>query len=164
MATEPAASPTPTLHRDAQLAMYRRALQHLPGGTDSNFRALSRQSVKTYLTHTIMRATQARNGGGKWVVLTDQESTNTFRGMAGISETEGGIGLRIEEVGPDQNLHLDIGEHVQVGRWDAQGQAQVRYRGTAWQARHVGPGVPAPGEHRIRAIDGNRLLLERVAH
>lgn len=31
--------------------------------TDSNFRALSRQSVKTYLTHTIMRATQARNGG-----------------------------------------------------------------------------------------------------
>ena len=84
--------------------------------TDSNFRALSRQSVKTYLTHTIMRATQARNGGGKWVVLTDQESTNTFRGMAGISETEGGIGLRIEEVGPDQNLHLDIDQGIDVGR------------------------------------------------
>ncbi len=64
----------------------------------------------------------------------------------------------------DQNLHLDIGEHVQVEHWDAQGQAQVRYRGTAWQARHVGPGSPVPGEHRIRAIDGNRLLLERVAH
>jgi membrane protein implicated in regulation of membrane protease activity len=64
----------------------------------------------------------------------------------------------------DQNLHLDIGEHVQVERWDAQGQAQVRYRGAAWQARHVGPGSPVPGEHRIRAIDGNRLLLERIAH
>jgi membrane protein implicated in regulation of membrane protease activity len=61
------------------------------------------------------------------------------------------------------DLHLDIGEHVQVERWDAQGQALVRYRGAAWQARHVGPGAPAPGEHRIRAIEGNRLLLERIA-
>ena len=72
------------------------------------------QSVKTYLTHTIIQATQARNGGGKWLVLTDQESTNTFRGMAGISETEGGIGLRIEEVRPDQNLHLDIDHGIEV--------------------------------------------------
>jgi membrane protein implicated in regulation of membrane protease activity len=63
----------------------------------------------------------------------------------------------------DRNLHLDLGEHVQVEQWDAQGQAQVRYRGAAWQARHVGPGAPAPGEHLIRAIEGNRLLLERVA-
>ncbi|MET0777392.1 MAG: membrane-targeted effector domain-containing toxin [Pseudomonas mandelii] len=84
--------------------------------TDSNFRAISRQSVKTYLTHTIIRATQARNGGGKWVVLTDQESTNTFRGMAGISEIEGGIGLRIEEVGPEESLHLDIDHGIEVGR------------------------------------------------
>lgn len=84
--------------------------------TDSNFRAISRQSVRTYLTHTIMKATQARNGGGKWVVITDQESTNTFRGMAGISETEGGIGLRIEEVGPDQRQHLDIDHGIEVGR------------------------------------------------
>src|SRR5512147_3309896 len=39
MATEPATRQTPTLKRDAQLAMYRRALGTLPGGTDSNFRA-----------------------------------------------------------------------------------------------------------------------------
>lgn len=84
--------------------------------TDTNFRAISRQSVKTYLTHTIMQATQARNGGGKWLVLTDQESTNTFRGIAGISETEGGIGLRIEEVGPGERLHLDIDHGIEVGR------------------------------------------------
>ena len=40
MAAEPAAArTTPVLRRDAQAAMYRRALQTLPGGTDSNFRA-----------------------------------------------------------------------------------------------------------------------------
>ncbi|OYQ08203.1 hypothetical protein B7L09_23480 [Pseudomonas mandelii] len=93
--------------------------------TDPNFRAMSRQSVKTYLTHTIMQATQARNGGGKWVVLTDQESTNTFRGMAGISETEGGIGLRIEEVGPEQSLHLDIDHGIEVGREVADAAPQM---------------------------------------
>ncbi|MDI1331699.1 membrane-targeted effector domain-containing toxin [Pseudomonas sp.] len=94
--------------------------------TDSNFRAISRQSVKTYLTHTIMQATQARNGGGKWLALTDQESTNTFRGMAGISETEGGIGLRIEEVGPDQPMHLGIDHGIEVGRDVSEAGAQMR--------------------------------------
>ncbi|MHC8317970.1 membrane-targeted effector domain-containing toxin [Pseudomonas sp. LB3P31] len=83
--------------------------------TDPNLRAISRQSVKTYLTHTIMKATQASNGGAKWLVLTDQENTNTFRGLAGISETEGGIGLRIEEVSPDQPVHLDIDNGIDVG-------------------------------------------------
>ncbi|WP_310735069.1 NfeD family protein [Azohydromonas aeria] len=63
----------------------------------------------------------------------------------------------------DRNLHLDVGERVRVEHWDADGQALVRYRGASWQARHVGPGVPTPGEHLIRAVEGNRLLLERIA-
>ncbi len=39
MATEPAARPTPTLNRDRQHELYRRALKRLPGGANSNFRA-----------------------------------------------------------------------------------------------------------------------------
>ncbi len=39
MTTQPAANPTPTLRRDRQAQMYRRALETMPGGTDSNFRA-----------------------------------------------------------------------------------------------------------------------------
>ena len=40
MATEPrTTSQTPALRRDRQLAMYHRALETLPGGTNSNFRA-----------------------------------------------------------------------------------------------------------------------------
>ena len=46
MATEPAAARTsPTLRRDRQLATYRRALEHMPGGTDSNFRAWGESTI-----------------------------------------------------------------------------------------------------------------------
>ena len=45
MTTEPAAKPTPSLRRDRQSAMYRRALQRLPGGTDSNFRAWGESTI-----------------------------------------------------------------------------------------------------------------------
>jgi glutamate-1-semialdehyde 2,1-aminomutase len=45
MATEPAARPAPSLTRDKQLEMYRRALETLPGGTDSNFRAWGESTI-----------------------------------------------------------------------------------------------------------------------
>jgi glutamate-1-semialdehyde 2,1-aminomutase len=45
MATEPAARPTPSLRRDKQAEMYRRALETLPGGTDSNFRAWGESTI-----------------------------------------------------------------------------------------------------------------------
>ena len=45
MTAEPTSRPTPTIDRSQQLAMYRRALQTLPGGTDSNFRAWGEDTV-----------------------------------------------------------------------------------------------------------------------
>ena len=45
MATEPAARPAPTLRREKQLEMYRRATRTLPGGTDSNFRAWGEDTI-----------------------------------------------------------------------------------------------------------------------
>jgi glutamate-1-semialdehyde 2,1-aminomutase len=45
MASEPAARPAPSLTRDKQLEMYRRALKTLPGGTDSNFRAWGEATI-----------------------------------------------------------------------------------------------------------------------
>jgi glutamate-1-semialdehyde 2,1-aminomutase len=45
MTAEPASRVTPALDRRQQLAMYRRALQTLPGGTDSNFRAWGEDTI-----------------------------------------------------------------------------------------------------------------------
>jgi glutamate-1-semialdehyde 2,1-aminomutase len=43
MATQPAAAPS--VPRERQQAMYQRALRHMPGGTDSNFRAWGESTV-----------------------------------------------------------------------------------------------------------------------
>jgi glutamate-1-semialdehyde 2,1-aminomutase len=45
MTAESPASPTPAFRRDRQLAMYRRACESLPGGTDSNFRAWGESTI-----------------------------------------------------------------------------------------------------------------------
>lgn len=90
------------------LASYRYPTSPLPD--------MHEQAIKSYLTHTIMQANESLNGAGKWVVLTDQENINTFRGMAGISEIQGGIGLRIEEVLPEQHLLIESDRGIEVGR------------------------------------------------
>lgn len=83
---------------------------------ESSLIDVQEQSIKNYLTTTIMRANEALGRSGKWVVLTGQENTNTFRGIAGLSELNGGIGLRIEEVLPERSLHIEIDHGIEVGR------------------------------------------------
>ena len=63
------------------------------------------------------------------------------------------------QTNPDVNI--DIGSTVQVPNWQADGTARVPYRGSSWEARHVGGGAAQPGLHVIRAVEGTRLLLER---
>ncbi|GIW19991.1 MAG: glutamate-1-semialdehyde 2,1-aminomutase [Chloroflexota bacterium] len=43
--TEPSTASAPSLRRERQLAMYRRASQIMPGGTDSNFRAWGESTI-----------------------------------------------------------------------------------------------------------------------
>ena len=64
-------------------------------------------------------------------------------------------------VGQNRDVNLDIGETVHVSAWDADGAAQVSYRGASWAVRYAGSGTPQPGAHVIHALDGNRLLVRR---
>jgi len=73
------------------------------------------------------------------------------RGMLGVEDyTTTGLGS------------LDVGEHVSVAIWHPDGTAQVHYRGSEWQTRYHGAHVPSAGLHRIRAIESNYLVLERI--
>lgn len=68
-----------------------------------------------------------------------------------------------EGVAPSgRDSSLDIGEVIDVPSWHADGSAQVRFRGSTWQARFDGAGTPVPGRHTIVRLDGNRLVLRRT--
>lgn len=61
---------------------------------------------------------------------------------------------------PDVNL--DIGQSVQVERWDANRRSRVPHRGALWDVELL-PGEPAvPGRFLIQEIDGSRLRLSRA--
>jgi membrane protein implicated in regulation of membrane protease activity len=62
----------------------------------------------------------------------------------------------------NRDVNLDIGERVRVTQWEGDGSSRVTYRGSAWNARYAGSGTPQPGEHVIRSIEGNCLMLDRV--
>ena len=73
--------------------------------------------------------------------------------------------LRREAQAPSAQ-HLDIGETVEVVAWDMHGTAQVKHRGANWTAiyssAHSPSPAPSPGTHRIQAIQGSRLVLEKI--
>ena len=66
-----------------------------------------------------------------------------------------------EPAASNRNVNLDIGSQVHVKHWNADGTARVQYRGTEWDVRYQGAGVPAVGDYTIRALEGSRLLVDR---
>ena len=62
------------------------------------------------------------------------------------------------------DVHIDIGEAVQVDQWNADGTASVKYRGANWTAIQATP-APSPqptGQFRIKELLGNRLVIEKL--
>ena len=61
----------------------------------------------------------------------------------------------------NRDVHLDIGDMVQVDRWNADGTASVHFRGALWTAIAANPAAPfSPGNFRIKEMRGNRLVVE----
>lgn len=67
----------------------------------------------------------------------------------------------------NKDVHIDIGEMVNVDMWAPDGSATVRYRGATWSAilaTRSTPGQEAAtgGQFRITQLIGNRLVLEKA--
>lgn len=59
----------------------------------------------------------------------------------------------------NKDVHLDIGQTVQVPFWSPEGTTEVIYRGTHWRARRQAGSPQATGSHCIVAVEGNTLTL-----
>ena len=60
------------------------------------------------------------------------------------------------------DVHIDIGEAVQVNQWNADGTASVKYRGANWTAIQATSSPPITGQFRIKKMLGNRLVIEKL--
>jgi membrane protein implicated in regulation of membrane protease activity len=62
----------------------------------------------------------------------------------------------------NRDVNLDIGQHLHVAQWSADGTARVPYRGASWAVRHAGSSTPQAGEQVIVALNGNELRVQPV--
>lgn len=69
---------------------------------------------------------------------------------------------RLERGTPGANIDFDAGERVQVDAWATDNTASVRYRGTVWTAVPASGTPEGTGAHRVRQVDGSRLVLEKI--
>ena len=60
------------------------------------------------------------------------------------------------------DVHIDIGETVQVDQWSTDGTASVTYRGANWTAIQASPEPQTAGQFRIKELLGNRLVVEKL--
>jgi membrane protein implicated in regulation of membrane protease activity len=60
----------------------------------------------------------------------------------------------------NRDVNLDIGETVQVTRWNPDGTTTLKYRGAQWTAVPAPGTIPVAGPHRIREVIGSRLVVE----
>ena len=63
----------------------------------------------------------------------------------------------------NRDVHIDIGEAVQVDQWNIDGTATVKYRGANWTAVLSTPvaEVRDTGQFYIKELIGNRLVIEK---
>nr|WP_224791340.1 membrane-targeted effector domain-containing toxin [Pseudomonas fluorescens] len=142
----------------------------------TSFTRVQEQMSTNHLTADIMFMDKSLNTVDKWVVLTGVESTNTFREMAGISELEGGIGLRIEEVAPGQGerILLDPGIAIERGPFaqneTARGTVDTFYADLLLQMeaptvtrneQQLGRLLSRPGMYSFERSEGGYTLFHR---
>ena len=99
------------------MASYRVNGMEITSGQTYISDATARQKMMNYFARTIIRTDQAVRGAHKWVALMGNSHSNTFQGVAGVSELEEGIGIRVEDVmeGQSKGIEVDPGKTLPTG-------------------------------------------------
>jgi membrane protein implicated in regulation of membrane protease activity len=60
----------------------------------------------------------------------------------------------------NRDVNLDIGETLHINAWNADGSAQVKYRGAQWNVAAAPGVVHTAGSYRVKEVLGSRLIVE----
>lgn len=129
----------------------------------------TRQKMMNFYAHTIIEADQAARGPHKWAALMGNSHSNTYEGVAGVSELEDAVGLRVEDVGygeshglepdPGRTFLDDSGKPIGQVKGDVRLQVQ-----TPWKAQtkqEIDQLLSRPGMYTLKQEPGETLLIHR---
>ncbi len=141
------------------LASYRQAWSDLPPSH-------ARQKMMNYFAHLIIEADQSNRGPARWVALVGNTHSNTFEGVTGISELQGAIGLRIEDIPADQVGGIDTDPGLTAIESDLSMQSvrgDLRLRVPITQnelpARDLATSLRNTGDFTFQSVDGQPNLI-----
>ena len=99
------------------MASYRLNGMEKVGSLEPAVEPTARQKMMNYFARSIIRSDQALRGAHKWVALMGNSHSNTFEGVAGVSELEEAIGIRVEDVaeGAPVGIEADPGRILPLG-------------------------------------------------
>ncbi|MHA6573621.1 dermonecrotic toxin domain-containing protein [Pseudomonas yamanorum] len=119
-------------------------LRDLPDTADN----LRQRMLNYYATEVIQWVQTTEPRPGKWVALVGDSHTNAYKGIPGIAELTGSIGLRIEDAaaGGHLGIEVDTGRTASLGIGKGEGtvKANLVLRVDRATLQHSSHPVPAP--------------------
>ncbi len=133
-------------------------------GAQANFR----QKMMNYFAHTVIEADQAARGAHKWVALVGDSHATTYEGVAGLSELEGTLGLRLEDsvIGQARGIEPDPGRvAIQMGRAPTSVNNDLRLQmempADVRIANQLERRLPLSGMYMLHSEPGGVLIVSR---
>ena len=62
----------------------------------------------------------------------------------------------------NSDVNMDIGQTVQVDAWQADGTANIKYRGASWTVQLQEGSASGAGSYGIEQVIGSRLIVKKL--
>ncbi|WP_236181241.1 MULTISPECIES: membrane-targeted effector domain-containing toxin [Pseudomonas] len=130
---------------------------------------ISSRKMMNYFSDTVIRADQAARGAHRWVALVDQERASTMGNVSGLSELEGAVSLRVEEVDPGlvRGITTDPGKKIfdllkrPVDQIKSDLRLQLEAPAPLTTARTLDEALPRAGMFMLKVENGQSMLVHR---
>jgi hypothetical protein len=153
------------------MASYRVTGMEITNGAQSIIDETARQKMMNFFARSTIRSDQAMRGAHKWVALMGNSHSNTFKNIAGVSELEEAIGIRVEDVAegsstgiePDPGKVLHFGDNLSGKAALVKGDLRLQME-TPWTAQsmsEIETLLPRYGMYTLKQQPGLLFLVHR---